>query len=144
MPLQSRLNRQPVPVEEAAEAASQDVSPRQRRTAAPQPEPEPEAAPVEDHTDTHEGEENAETPSGDTQQTPAKQDQTPAAGVAARVGRGRKTAAKKAEGDPSIADRVMGMADEANKLLSAMRQNDSAKTMPDTYTTAELGYTRIL
>lgn len=55
-----------------------------------------------------------------------------------------KTAAKKAEGDPSIADRVMGMADEANKLLSAMRQNDSAKTVPDTYTTAELGYTRIL
>lgn len=55
-----------------------------------------------------------------------------------------KTAAKKAEGDPSIADRVMGMTDEANKLLSAMRQNDSAKTVPDTYTTAELGYTRIL
>jgi hypothetical protein len=30
------------------------------------------------------------------------------------------------------------------KLLSAMRENDSAKTVPDTYTTYELGFTRIL
>ena len=55
-----------------------------------------------------------------------------------------RTAAKRAEGDPSVSDRIMSLTDEASKLLSAMRENDSAKTVPDTYTTFELGYTRIL
>lgn len=55
-----------------------------------------------------------------------------------------RTAAKRAEGDPSATDRVLSLGDEAMKLLSAMRENDSSKTVPDTYQTAELGYTRIL
>jgi hypothetical protein len=55
-----------------------------------------------------------------------------------------RTALKRAEGDPSAADRVLSLGDEAMKLLSAMRENDSAKTVPDTYTTYELGFTRIL
>ena len=55
-----------------------------------------------------------------------------------------KTAAKRAEGDPSAADRVMSLTDEATKMLSAMRENDSAKTVPDTYQSAELGYTWVL
>ena len=55
-----------------------------------------------------------------------------------------RTAAKRAEGDPSVADRVMSLTDEAAKLLSAMRENDSAKTVPDTYRTSELGYLRVL
>ncbi len=55
-----------------------------------------------------------------------------------------RTAAKRAEGDPSVADRVQSLVDEGSKLLSAMRENDSSKTVPDTYSTAEIGYTRIL
>jgi hypothetical protein len=55
-----------------------------------------------------------------------------------------RTAMKRAEGDPSASDRVLSLSDEAMKLLSAMRENDSAKTVPDTYTTSELGFTRIL
>lgn len=46
MPLQSRLSRKPVPVDQAAdnaaaEATNEDVSPR-RRQVAPQPDPQPE------------------------------------------------------------------------------------------------------
>lgn len=55
-----------------------------------------------------------------------------------------KTAARRAEGDPSVADRVMSLTDEATKLMSAMRENDSSKTVPDTYSSIELGYMRIL
>lgn len=55
-----------------------------------------------------------------------------------------RTAAKRAEGDPSVADRVMSLTDEAAKLLSAMRENDSSKTFPDTYSTSEIGFTRVL
>lgn len=55
-----------------------------------------------------------------------------------------RTAGKRAEGDPSASDRVMSLVDEGSKFLSAMRENDSAKTVPDTYQTAELGYTRVL
>jgi hypothetical protein len=55
-----------------------------------------------------------------------------------------RTAAKRAEGDPSASDRLLSLGDEAMKLLSIMRSADSAKTVPDTYTTSELGYTRIL
>ena len=55
-----------------------------------------------------------------------------------------RTAAKRAEGDPSASDRAMPLADEAAKLLSAMRENDSSKTVPDTCSTLELGYMRVL
>jgi hypothetical protein len=54
-----------------------------------------------------------------------------------------RTAAKRAEGDPSASDRVLSLGDESMKLLSAMRENDSAKTISDTYTTAELGFMRV-
>lgn len=55
-----------------------------------------------------------------------------------------RTAAKRAEGDPSVSERVMSLTDEGSKLLSAMRENDSSKTVPDTYSSVELGYTRVL
>lgn len=55
-----------------------------------------------------------------------------------------KTAARRAEGDPSAMDRALSLGDEAQKILSAMRENDSAKTWPDTYTSSELGYVRVL
>ena len=55
-----------------------------------------------------------------------------------------RTAMKRAEGDPSASDRVLSLSDEAMKLLSSMRENDSAKTVPDTYTSVELGYMRVL
>jgi hypothetical protein len=55
-----------------------------------------------------------------------------------------KTAARRAEGDPGTTDRVMSLTDEASKLLSAMRENDSSKTVPDSYRTIELGYVRVL
>lgn len=54
-----------------------------------------------------------------------------------------RTAAKRAEGDPSVTDRVQSLADEASKMLSAMRENDSAHTVTDTYRTAELGYIEV-
>lgn len=55
-----------------------------------------------------------------------------------------RTAAKKAEGDPSVSDRVISLNDDSTKALSAMRENDSAKTVPDTYKSVELGYMRVL
>lgn len=55
-----------------------------------------------------------------------------------------RTAAKRAEGDPSAVDRVQPLTDDAQKILSAMRENDSAKTWVDSYTTAELGYVGVL
>lgn len=55
-----------------------------------------------------------------------------------------RTAGKRAEGDPSVSDRAMALSEESMKLLSAMRENDSAKTIPDTYQSIELGYTRVL
>ena len=51
-----------------------------------------------------------------------------------------RTAAKRAEGDPSITERVQSLTDEGSKLLSAIRENDSAHTTEDTYETSELGY----
>ena len=51
-----------------------------------------------------------------------------------------RTAAKRAEGDPSIPERVQSLTDEGAKLLSAIRENDSAHTTEDTYETSELGY----
>ena len=51
-----------------------------------------------------------------------------------------RTAAKRAEGDPSITERVQSLTDEGAKLLSAIRENDSAHTTEDVYETSELGY----
>lgn len=55
-----------------------------------------------------------------------------------------RTAAKRAEADPAVAERVQSLTDECTKLLSAMRENDSAHTIPDTYDTAVLGYVPVL
>lgn len=55
-----------------------------------------------------------------------------------------RTAAKRAEGDPSCAERVQSLTDEATKLLSAIRENDSAHTTVDTYETCSLGYISVL
>lgn len=55
-----------------------------------------------------------------------------------------RTAAKRAEGDPSVSERVQSLTDEATKLLSAIRENDSAHTTADTYETATLGYVPVL
>lgn len=55
-----------------------------------------------------------------------------------------RTAAKRAEGDPSVIERVQSLTDEGSKLLSAMRENDSAHTTTDTYETSALGYVSIL
>lgn len=55
-----------------------------------------------------------------------------------------KTARKRAEGDPSAADRVQSLTQDETKMLSAMRENDSAHTVPDTYQTIELGYFPVL
>ena len=104
MPLKSRLTRTPQSVDEAADAASsQDVSPRKRRLP-----PEP---PAEDHE-----EEAVEEASGDTDQqpndaAPIERTQTPAAGVAAKVGRGRKSAGRKAAA--VLPDDIAEIEDEA-------------------------------
>lgn len=55
-----------------------------------------------------------------------------------------RTAAKRAEADPSVTERVQSLTDEASKLLSAMRENDSAHTTTDTYETVSLGYVSVL
>lgn len=55
-----------------------------------------------------------------------------------------RTAAKRAEADPDVADRVQSLTDEANKMISAMRENDQSHTTTDTYRTAELGYVGVL
>lgn len=55
-----------------------------------------------------------------------------------------RTAAKRAEGDPSVTERMQSLTDEASKLLSAIRENDSAHTTTDTYETATLGYVPVL
>ncbi|MCR4870344.1 MAG: hypothetical protein K5859_03480 [Atopobiaceae bacterium] len=55
-----------------------------------------------------------------------------------------RTAAKRAEGDPSVSERVQSLTDEGSKLLSAIRENDSAHTVSDTYDTAVLGYVPVL
>lgn len=55
-----------------------------------------------------------------------------------------RTAARRAEGDPSVSERVQSLTDEGSKILSAMRENDSAHTTPDMYETASLGYVSVL
>lgn len=55
-----------------------------------------------------------------------------------------KTAAYRAEGDPSAIDRAQPLADQAQKMLSAMRENDSSHTVPDTYETMPFGFTGVM
>ena len=55
-----------------------------------------------------------------------------------------RTAAKRAEGDPSVIERVQSLTDEGAKLLSAIRENDNAHTTTETYETSALGYIEIL
>lgn len=55
-----------------------------------------------------------------------------------------RTAAKRAEGDPSVAERVQSLTDEGTKLLSAMRENDSAHNTTDTWEAADLSYIEVL
>lgn len=55
-----------------------------------------------------------------------------------------RTAARRAEADPSVSERVQSLTDEGSKILSAMRENDSAHTTTDTYETVSLGYVPVL
>jgi hypothetical protein len=55
-----------------------------------------------------------------------------------------RTAAKRAYADPSCSDMIQPLTDEATRLLSAIRENDSAHTTPDTYETCALGYVSVL
>lgn len=55
-----------------------------------------------------------------------------------------RIAAKRAEADPSCSERAQSLADEATKLMSAIRENDSAHTTPDAYDTCTLGYVSVL
>lgn len=55
-----------------------------------------------------------------------------------------RTAAKRAEADPSVTERVQSLTDEGSKLLSAIRENNSAHTVPDTYDTSVLGFIPVL
>ena len=43
-----------------------------------------------------------------------------------------------------MSERVQSLTDEGSKLLSAMRENDSAHTTTDTSETSTLGYVQIL
>lgn len=54
-----------------------------------------------------------------------------------------RTAAKRAAHDPSIAERVQTLTDEASKSLSAMRTNDAAKTTTNKVKGAGLGFFRV-
>ena len=55
-----------------------------------------------------------------------------------------RTAARRSIADPSLADMVQVLTDEASKFLSAVRENDSAHTNMDTYETNTLGYISVL
>jgi hypothetical protein len=55
-----------------------------------------------------------------------------------------RTAAKRAEADPSVAERVQSLTYEGSRLLSAMREYDSAHTTTDTYETSTLGFVPVL
>lgn len=54
------------------------------------------------------------------------------------------TAAKRAEIDPSAADRVQSLTDEAKQILSSYREDDSAHNVPDYWDTVPLGYVEVL
>lgn len=56
----------------------------------------------------------------------------------------QKTAASRCDFDPSKAERGQKLDDEAQKLLSSMREHDSASTMPDTYKTSTIGFIPVL
>lgn len=55
-----------------------------------------------------------------------------------------RTAARRAIADPSCAEVMQQLTDEAAKILSAIRENDSAHTNLDTYETSTLGYISVL
>lgn len=55
-----------------------------------------------------------------------------------------RTAAKRAEGDPSVVDRVQSLTDEAKQILSSYREDDSAHNIPDYWETVPLGYVEVL
>lgn len=55
-----------------------------------------------------------------------------------------KTAAGRAEGDPSVSEMQQILSDKAQKMLSSMRENDSAHTVSDEWYTEPLGYTEVL
>lgn len=55
-----------------------------------------------------------------------------------------RTAAKRAMADPSCAEMVQYLTDEASKFLSSIRENDSEHNHLDTYTTSVLGYIPVL
>lgn len=55
-----------------------------------------------------------------------------------------KTAANRALADPSASDMAQTLTDAAQKVLSALRENDSSHTIPDQYDTVELGYVEVL
>lgn len=55
-----------------------------------------------------------------------------------------KTAASRAVADPSCTEVLQSLTDQATKLLSAIRENDSAHTDVDTWRTSELGYIEVL
>ncbi len=54
-----------------------------------------------------------------------------------------RVAAKRAEGDPSAAERVQSLTDEAKQILSAYREDDSAHTIPDYWDTEPLGFVEV-
>ena len=54
-----------------------------------------------------------------------------------------RTAAKRAEGDPSVTDRVQSLTEEAQSLMSKMKQHDGAKTIPDFATSSRLGHVQV-
>ena len=55
-----------------------------------------------------------------------------------------RTAARRAIADPSCSEVLQVLTDEASKILSAIRENDSAHTNLDTYETSTLGYISVL
>ena len=55
-----------------------------------------------------------------------------------------RTAARRAIADPSCSEVMQVLTDEATKLLSAIRENHSAHTVPDTYETSVIGYVPVL
>lgn len=55
-----------------------------------------------------------------------------------------KIASYRAEGDPSVSEMVESLTNKAKMMLSAMRENDSAHTVPDTYQTAHLGFIEVI
>lgn len=55
-----------------------------------------------------------------------------------------KTAAGRAAADPSASDMAQSLTDQAQKVLSSIRENDSSHTTPDQFDTVELGYLEVL